>query len=65
MKWTRVKDRLPKNEEPVLVFSENCQYTALMLHKNNWHCICNCRDGSGPYDVTHWMPLPKDPNEMD
>jgi hypothetical protein len=62
MKWISVKKKLPKNDDWVLVWSTKlegmerigCVITKL-LHSDSWYCIPNRY-------VTHWMPLPKQPN---
>ena len=61
MEWISVKDRMPRNEnEVVLVTDGTYTYTARYLY-DSWHCVCECFDGSSIECVTHWMPLPKPP----
>lgn len=71
MKWISVKERLPSEDQTVLVFDEfnKLIYTA-HLYLGSWNCSCNCHEGSGVYNVSYWMPLPRPPidedeNEMD
>ena len=56
-KWISVKDRLPENYEPVIIFQDNCRNA----------CYGWMIDGRWSVPkwvaVTHWMPLPKMPNE--
>ena len=61
--WISVKERLPENEnEVVLATDVTYSYTARYVN-DNWHCVCECFEGSSPYNITHWMPLPKPPEE--
>lgn len=68
MKWISVKERLPEENTPVLVFKKdfrtgkNCQYVAWLENavSNQWeysHC-CGCTTTG----ITHWaeLELPKD-----
>lgn len=57
-KWINVKERLPSNEDVVLCVTKNnrpfvCRYDQ---YWKRWRV-------SGNVKVTHWMPLPKPPEE--
>lgn len=57
--WISVKDRLPENNNPILVY---------MPEEKGWLrygiSIGIIDDGTDDKDeVTHWMPLPLPPNE--
>lgn len=65
--WISVKDRLPENEDRILVYD---------LHNDIEFGFFNMRDkkfkyfdeNGYPYEflyVTHWMPLPKPPKDGD
>lgn len=65
--WISVKDRLPEEEENVILYDGDevfCGNMEIMLGK---HCFGNQKcDGIcyGWYEkkkITHWMPLPKPP----
>lgn len=51
-KWISVKDRLPENYQPVIIFQDNCRNA----------CYGWMIDGRWSVPkwvaVTHWMPLP-------
>ena len=53
--WIPVTERLPKEQETVLIWGEQGIILLNWLHDNKW---CGCLG-----DVTHWMPLPKPPKE--
>lgn len=61
--WISVKDRLPENENPVLVFGGKSIYTAVYgnrgPYKNRWWKLNSKTHYCNP---THWMPLPNRPN---
>lgn len=71
--WISVKDRLPPENETVLVFLNNqeielmayCKYFGYLKKENE--PIEYCWGGyNGAYDidqVTHWMPLPEPPKD--
>lgn len=68
MKWIKVEDRLPKNDNMVLVFMRDVVSPSMVIvrympERKKW-------DSYGfnhPYGIasliTHWMPLPEEPNE--
>jgi len=72
--WISVKEGLPffikpklsrevYHSENVLVSDEEDGiFVACYSSLETWSVICNCREGSGLYHVTHWMPLPEAPN---
>jgi hypothetical protein len=72
MKWIRVEDRLPEECEPVLIYSKGFAPTgAYLIYEGGspifWH-VNDWDESDITYrwnEVTHWMPLPKEPDEMD
>lgn len=65
MIWISVKERLPKNGVPVLVYGVRGYGIAFHTDKSfptrgewmGFYDLCNCGK------VTHWMPLPELPKE--
>ena len=56
-KWISVKDRLPENYEPVIIFQDNCRNACYgWMIDGRW---------SVPewVSVTHWIPIPEMPKE--
>jgi hypothetical protein len=53
--WISVEDRLPENENIVIVFNKN-EVTLSCYHTENWYTYDN--DIINP---THWQPLPSPP----
>ncbi len=71
--WISVKDRLPELRQKVLVWYDN-GYEVAFLQKfeppklqypqfNNVEMFEWCFGDFEDFDVTHWMPLPKPPEE--
>jgi hypothetical protein len=63
MDWISVCDRLPDDEQIVLVFSPNLNDQVwlgyLAVHEDEtWYLV----DGGDPGVVTHWMALPAGPD---
>lgn len=66
MEWIKVTDRLPENEDTVLVVSHIGEKALIELGR-----YLNCMEFHGwdaidsflerPCNVTHWMPLPELP----
>lgn len=64
-KWIRVEDRLPENEQIILVH-ENCgkaqmKIISAIYINNHFECDHSCT----LENVTHWMELPEPPKEND
>jgi hypothetical protein len=59
--WTCIDDRLPKNAEDVIVFSDDKFQIdiAFRLADKKWY-----NDRGELHTVTHWMPLPNPPSEV-
>jgi hypothetical protein len=65
MKWIKCSEQLPKNSDPVLVFSrEGCGSPIIsasyFIDDDYWRNNVCCGDN---LYVTHWMLLPLAPNE--
>lgn len=72
MDWISVKDRLPEQFEPVMVYAKSTSVqggaiTFVGACKNGFWFIQNSEAALGypnlQYEVTHWMPLPQQPKE--
>ena len=50
--WIPVTERLPREQETVLIWGKQGVILLDWRHDNKWSCF---------RDVTHWMPLPKPP----
>lgn len=64
--WISVKNRLPDNNKPVLVFAHSVPFTAAYVtRRRKWVVIgqYRCSDLREGKTVTHWMPLPEPPKE--
>jgi len=60
--WISVKDRLPKNFEPVIVCRRGKDGTIVeqgFKDAGSWWKVY----GTRTKNVTHWMPLPEPPEE--
>ena len=56
--WVKCSERLPKHGEMVLVFNGNSiEIDALAIGEFDFECWCD--------SVTHWMPLPDRPTEVE
>lgn len=55
--WISVKERLPENEDDVLVYFEDGDIT-IAFYDGDW-----TKDGFSKImrEVTHWQPLPQSP----
>ena len=69
MRWISVKDRLPNDRDYVLTFSDGLISTQMFYineisraKKKHWYFSDNS-DEWIDNNVTHWMPLPKPPEE--
>jgi hypothetical protein len=62
--WISVKERMPKEDEVVLVFGGRSIYTAYYGENRyggiGWHKLNSKYHNCNP---THWMPLPEPPKE--
>jgi len=57
MEWIKCSERMPEEDKTVLVLDKEGIFTA-HLYLGSFICSCECHDGSGLYNVTHWMQLP-------
>lgn len=59
MEWIKIEDRVPTNNEYVLLL--NIGYVPFIgsydKEKNNFRCL----DDGCNYTPSHWMPLPEQP----
>lgn len=68
MEWISIKEKLPRPLENVMVYSKS-QGVWLGFYEPNIYDVENntsfyLRDDLGLYcDITHWMPLPEEPEE--
>ena len=54
--WVNVEDKLPENDNSVLVMADNCPYIAWFNEtKKEWHEIENGK----LINPTHWMKIPE------
>lgn len=54
--WIPVSERLPDEDDPVLVSWDGCMVgIAWITKRGNWRDT----EGKFPRTVTHWMPLPE------
>lgn len=58
MNWISVEERLPSDDEYVLVHSINGTEIGLFFHSY----FTDFNDNA-IYDITHWMPLPEPPED--
>ena len=57
--WIKCSERLPEDERYFLAFDCNhCMWVACW-YENNWVDMLDRK----LFDITHWMPLPKEPEE--
>lgn len=60
-KWISTKDKLPKEDELVLVICEG-NYTLAYYSNDLWWNSSDYLIGSGAKSVDYWLPLPQMPN---
>jgi hypothetical protein len=68
MKWIPVTERLPKEHNFLACTDEGIVGEAFMMHGDfYWQEDCLDWDDSEPITeyVTHWMPLPEPPKEVE
>lgn len=68
MNWIKVTDRLPENNQEILMVYNNLVMEGEFCNGKFYHpsdcahvrgyCYCDPQDG-----ITHWMPLPKPPED--
>lgn len=63
--WISVKDKLPKDYEVVFIFPRpedlGIRYAGLIDAKHGWQYYSDGRNKWFDCNVTHWMPIPDDP----
>lgn len=75
MEWISVKDRLPSKENELIVCLVNRNAILCFVHDATISLSTNCVSFYYPTrewikdkyysEVTHWMPLPKPPKEIE
>ena len=79
MEWISVKDKLPENRETVLLLHDLClrkeydniydapnQIVGFYIEEINSICLVDLNEYDVYFDMkefTHWMPLPKPPED--
>jgi len=64
MKWISIKDKLPEDNRPVLLFTPFEYFGELHSCVGNSESIRSCTVKSGKSKTpvfTHWVPLPENP----
>jgi len=65
MKWISVKDRLPENEDVVLIYAGDEYQDVAMFSNSDFYEFDWEHDGwEHESEVTHWMPLPVPPEKI-
>jgi hypothetical protein len=62
MQWINVNEKLPKDNERVIVFANDDICVAFRLY-DSWCSFPVCYEDSAVFGVTHWTPLPDAPKE--
>jgi hypothetical protein len=72
--WISVEDKLPETtdefgrSEDVLILNENGEMTVAMycIPENKWYLSVGAIQGDCeyPFEITHWMPIPKLQEEL-
>lgn len=69
MKWVSVKDRLPKEDEWILIASSILKYFEMGVFLDSGNGTQTFKDPDRGYfiypSVSHWMPLPEIPSNDD
>lgn len=67
MNWIPVSEKLPEYGKFVLITDKDGDMYVATIQKGKehsyWIINCRCREGSEPYYITHWMPLPSPPED--
>ena len=61
-KWIPVSERLPKDGQRVIVYDNSAFFGVAWRENNEWWADEFIYDDG---DVTHWMPLPEPPKEVE
>lgn len=64
-KWISVKDKLPENNQQVLVYGKGHYATCTFMGEDYWqkYLFMNYDMRYNTLGVTHWMPLPAPPEK--
>ncbi len=67
MEWISVKDKLPSPQEMVVFFYDDQFHIGYFISKSQYHEEYLWQSHIDGYncvhDITHWMPLPKSPQD--
>lgn len=63
--WISVKDRLPEENQTVLIYTDKHETYMARIYDNNeaWPISNSCGCCGSEEKFTHWMPLPQPPKE--
>lgn len=65
MEWISVKERPPEDRDEILIITEDCEYYVCDYFPSvNQFWVNECELLLAER-VTHWMPLPPPPHEVD
>lgn len=69
MTWIKCTDRLPELNKEVLIYFNGCFISYLRQYDfkgNIRKAWMDCENTNFKWeDITHWMPLPEPPNDLD
>ncbi len=62
--WRSVEDELPDKNTDVLFYDENGQFHNGVMSRFRGYTEFIDYDGNTLHDITHWMPFPEPPKEV-
>ena len=63
MNWINVKEYLPEEYRVVLYYSSCEAWFIGSLYSGQWHYLSTQEPIDRHFNITHWMPLPRPPEE--